>query len=667
MVSGNAVGKQRILGLSFILCICLVLFLLPELSGQARAQGAGNGPRMALVIGNAEYGAMELPNARNDAESIAATLQTLDFEVKLVLDATHESFLKQVERFAEATVTRDASAVLFYYAGHGVQLGGKNYLIPVDAGIADVDTLVSESVHFDDLLELLDRSKAFKMVFLDACQNNPFQNRIEHFKAGLAPPPDVSGFLIGFATQPGKVAYDGAGRNSPYASALLSHLRAPGEEVLTVMAEVNKHVRKDTGGAQVPYVQFSVKPEFFFKPGSETAEDLEGRLWQLSARQQDPQLISLYLQKYPEGRFAGEARTLLDEAGGPSALSLSEPQVQLASLEQEIWTNALDARNRSLLEYYIERFPAGKNIEQARKLVNQMVSDNPDNLTPAQLCRQFATHPNDATVIYQGTSLNRLTKNAGAAIQSCEKAVQSHPDDPHYKALLARAYAADGATDRAVDLYTQASEAGNTRALVSLGLLYELGQGVAKDPARARALFEQAYGNGSADGAINLAVSLYTGTGGPRDVERAITLLEYASSEGAARATFNLGVFAKEGLYKSREAAAGLFEKAANQGYAEGALAAAAIYDEGFHTDRSPEKASGLLLSALTADSGETLAKVTAEALTWSDETITEVQSKMKTAGYYDGALDGVPGPRFNRGLELWRLYGGAPVKDTAG
>ncbi|TYC48693.1 peptidase C14, caspase catalytic subunit p20 [Rhodobacterales bacterium] len=651
--------------------LALVLAVVAGLAGPAWAQGTEattqEGPRMALVIGNASYGSEELPNAENDAESIAATLETLGFDVTLVIDATQAKFLGALTTFSRKTVERGASAVLVYYAGHGVQLGGKNYLIPVDASIQDVDGLVNQSLHFDALLETIDSSDAFKMVFLDACQNNPFQNRIEHFKAGLAPPPDVSGFLIGFATQPGKVAFDGAGNNSPYATALLSHLRAPGQEVLSVMAAVNKHVRKDTGGAQVPYVQFSVKPEFFFKPGPEEEEDIEGRLWQLSARQQDPQLIGLYLQRYPEGRFVEEAEALLAETGAAATALPSAEPVQLASLEDEIWTNALDSRNRSLLEYYIERFPDGENVSQAKKLVTQMASDNPDNMTSAELCRQFATHPNDATVIYQGVSLSRLSRNASAAINACEKAAANHPDNPHYKALLARAYAADGDTDRSVALYKEASQADNTRALVSLGLLHELGQGVAKDPAKARALFEKAYANQSADGAINLAVSLYSGTGGERDVERAISLLEFASADGAARATFNLGVFAKEGLYKTPEEAVGLFEKAAEQGYAEGAIAAAAIYDEGFHTDKSPEKASGLLLSALTADSGETLAKITAEARSWSSATIEEVQSRMKTAGYYDGDLDGLPGPRFNRGLELWRLYGGTPVKSSAG
>ncbi|MES0808447.1 caspase family protein [Roseibium sp. SCPC15] len=644
----------------FSLVFSMSLVSASILGGGPFAQTGDTETRMAFVVGNANYGSDVLPNARNDAESMSATLQTLGFDVTLVLDATQEDFTRELKTFAEGAVQNDASAVLVYYAGHGVQLSGKNYLIPVDANIQDVDSLVSESLHFDQLLEQVGNSSAFKMVFLDACQNNPFQDRIGHFKAGLAPPPDVSGFLIGFATQPGKVAYDGAGNNSPYASALLSHLRAPGQEVLSVLAKVNKHVRKDTGGAQVPYVQFSVKPEFFFKPGQEAEQDLEGRLWQLSARQEDPELIGLYLRRYPEGRFAEEARSIIGNSNASPGTARSENPANVASLEDAIWTNALDSRNKSLLEYYIERFPNGQNVEQAKELVSQMASDNPDNMTPAELCRKFATHPNDSTIAFQGVSLNRLADNATAAINACQSAIQTFPEDAHYKSLLARAYAAVGNTDGAIDFYKQAASAGNTRALVSLGLLYELGQGVPKDLSAAREQFEQAYQNGSADGAINLAVSLYTGTGGPRDVQRAITLLEYASSEGAARATFNLGVFAKEGIYKSPEHAVEFFELAARQGYAEAALAAAAIYDEGFHIEKSPRKASELLLAALTADRGETLAKISAEALSWSRDTIIEVQSNMKTAGYYDGDLDGLPGPLFNRGLELWRLYGGS-------
>ncbi|POF34537.1 caspase family protein [Roseibium marinum] len=650
---------QRLLsGFSGLAC---GLLLVAICCGTASAQGELSGVRMALIIGNSNYTSEKLPNARNDAESIATTLRTLDFDVRLVLDATRDRFLGEIEEFAEDTLRRNASVVLVYYAGHGVQLAGKNYFIPVDAHISDVDSLVDQSVQFDELLNLIGKSSSFKMIFLDACQNNPFQGRIDSVGVGLAPPPDVSGFLIGFATQPGKVAFDGAGKNSPYTSALLANMHAPGQEVLSVLAEVNRYVRKDTGGAQVPYVQFSVKPEFYFLPGEKAEQDVEVRLWKLAAQQADPELIDLYMQRYPEGRYAGEARTLLEKAGSNLAgLGTRNPKSR-DTLEDEIWTNALASRNGSLLEYYIERFPNGRNLQQAKEIVTQIAPDDEANITPAELCRQFATHPNDATIIYRGVSLDRLAKNSAAATKACESAVRTFPEDPHYKALLARAYAAGGDTDRAIDFYKQAALAGNTRALVSLGLFYELGQGVPKNLATARALFEEAYSHGSTDGAINLAVSLYSGTGGARDVARAITLLEFASSEGAARATFNLGVFAKEGINKSAENAVAYFELAARQGYAEGALAAAAIYDEGFHTDKSPQKASELLLSALTTDNGEILSKVAADADSWSLDTIMAVQLRMKTAGYYDGALDGVPGPRFNRGLELWRLYGGSP------
>ncbi|GAB4525072.1 MAG: hypothetical protein Tsb0019_27150 [Roseibium sp.] len=618
---------------------------------------------MALVIGNANYGSEVLPNARNDAESIAATLQVLDFDVSLALDVSRDRFLELLADFAQESASREASVILVYYAGHGVQLAGKNYLIPIDANINNVDTLRQQSVHFDDLLEKIGNNSSFKLVFLDACQNNPFKDHLDSLEVGLAPPPDVSGFLIGYATQPGKVAYDGAGRNSPYATALMSHMHTPGQEVLSVLARVNRHVRKDTGGAQIPYAQFSVIPEFYFLPGTQAETSVENRLWTLSAQQADPDLIKLYLNRFPEGHFVEEARSLLENQRlrpetRPEAITTAES----SKLESTIWSIALASQSRSMLEYYIEHFPEGANLDHARKLVSLMPAENSQDLTAAELCRQFATHPNDATAIYPGVSLNRLARDSRAAIKACESARQIFAEDPHYKALLARAYAAAGDTELAVDLYKQAAAAGNTRALVSLGLLHELGQGVPRDLSQARSLYEQAYRNGSSDAAINLAVLLYSGDGGDRDVQRSISLLEFASSEGAARATYNLGVFAKEGIYKSPEQAVSIFELAARQGYAEGALAAAAIYDEGFHTDKSPEKASDLLLSALTVDSGETLAKITADPNSWSRATIVAVQSRLKAAGYYDGTLDGVPGPRFNRGMELWRLYGGSPA-----
>lgn len=132
--------------------ILVVSVSLPETS---RAQQLVTDTRMALIVGNSNYNGEKLPNARNDAESIAATLQTLRFDVTLILDATQESFLKKAEEFSQATIRRNANVVLVYYAGHGVQLAGKNYLIPVDSRISDIDTLVSDSIHFDELLKLV--------------------------------------------------------------------------------------------------------------------------------------------------------------------------------------------------------------------------------------------------------------------------------------------------------------------------------------------------------------------------------------------------------------------------------------------------------------------------------------------------------------------------------
>ncbi|WP_210202875.1 caspase family protein [Hartmannibacter diazotrophicus] len=615
--------------------------------------------RVALVIGNSAYASLNtLPNARNDAEAIAGTLKHLDFEVLLGVDIGREEMRTTIDRFRE--IARGASIAAVYYAGHGIQISGKNYLVPTDAVIHSADDVVATTVRFDDLLAELGRLDAFKIVFLDACQNNPLSSELGAFPDGLAPPPDVSGFLIGYATQPGKVAYEGAGRNSPYATALLTRMTARGVEVLPMLSKVNQDVRAQTGGWQVPYVQFSIKPEFYFAPGGREETDPETRLWHLATQQNDQDLLGIYLQRYPEGRFAEDARSLMakDIGSAPALADKARPSPP-ADAKEVLWSLIIDSRSRDLADLYLSRYPDGPHAGEARRLAASLVSDDVVSATPELLCERLATHPNDATANVSGVSLDRLARNADTAIAACAKAAERNDENAHYKALLARSYAAKGNVADAVANYQAAAAVGDTRALVSLGLLHEAGQGVPRDRAKAVSLYEEAVAKGSSDGAINLAVALYKGQGGTRDVPRAIELLKKASADGAARATYNLGVFAKDGIEGTPEEAAGLFVKAADQGYAAGAVSAAALYDEGAGVARSPETAADLLLRAVGTDDGETLEKLGSEARNWSPETIRRIQQRLADAGYYSAEVDGQPGPKFMAALRDWRLFGG--------
>lgn len=231
---------------------------------------------------------------------------------------------------------------------------------------------------------------------------------------------------------------------------------------------------------------------------------------------------------------------------------------------------------------------------------------------------------------------------------------------PHYVALLARAVAAGGGRDEAIGLYRTAAEAGDARAMVSLGLILEAGDGVAKDVAAAHALYEKAAGRGSADGAINLAVALMNGTGIEKNATRATALLRTASQGGSAIATYDLGVLAQQGVGGKPAEALEFFQRSTTLGDPRGYLAAGILLDEGRGVPKNAAAAADQVLRGVAADDGSAFDALTATASLWSPDTIKAVQSRLKGAHYYDGPIDGKGGPALKAPLKQWRLLGPA-------
>jgi TPR repeat protein len=311
---------------------------------------------------------------------------------------------------------------------------------------------------------------------------------------------------------------------------------------------------------------------------------------------------------------------------------------------------------RPLVERYLEVFPDGANAADARRLLEALPAAQDE--APVRQCERLAMHPRDATANTAGVEFSVLARNAAAAVAACEAAVEAWPDVPHLTALLARAKAAAGEKSVAVDLYRQAAAAGDLRAMVSLALLHETGDGVPRDLDAATRLFEQAAEGGSPDAAINLAVALFEGRGVERDVPRAIRLLEQASAAGSPIATFNLGVLTDRGVADTGTSALDLFLRAAREGEANGFRAAAVLLDEGRGVPADPEQAARLILRAVAADDGRTLAELIRPEATWRQPTIVALQSQLASAGHYEGRADGVSGPRLEPALRRWRNGG---------
>ena len=264
--------------------------------------------RVALVVGNSGYvHANALPNPVNDAGDMAKALAEVGFEVILGLDLSKSGFDGKVRDFARALEKVDVA--LLFYAGHGLQVSGKNYLVPVDAKLQVERDLDFEAISLDFVLKQmeLDRDDKTNIVFLDACRDNPLARNLARsmgtrsgtIAQGLAQVQAGVGTFIAYSTQPGNVALDGEGRNSPFTAALVKDLRLPDRNLNAVMIEVRKDVTAATGGKQVPWDLSALTGDFYFQlaaaPGTlprPDADAVQRRLRELEEelkKKSDPQ------------------------------------------------------------------------------------------------------------------------------------------------------------------------------------------------------------------------------------------------------------------------------------------------------------------------------------------------------------------------------------------
>jgi len=239
--------------------------MLAFVAGAGSASATG---RVALVIGNGAYQAAPvLANPANDATDVAASLQALGFVVLLRTDATRDDMARVIGQFVERA--RDADLALLFYAGHGVQLKGENYLLPVDVRTDTESAITLNSIDLSKLQEqIIESGPRANIIILDACRNNPFLDLIAAHRGvgvsrGLTPmDAKTVGSLIVFSTQPNSVAADGRGRNSPFTSALLAHMGERGLEIRQMISRVRKDVIAATGG-QVPWDNSSLVDDIY--------------------------------------------------------------------------------------------------------------------------------------------------------------------------------------------------------------------------------------------------------------------------------------------------------------------------------------------------------------------------------------------------------------------
>ena len=344
--------------------------------------------RVALVIGNGAYSHEPvLKNPPNDAHDMAAALRELGFQVteaidvdKATLDARLESYLGSAE---------GADIALLFYAGHGMQLDGRNLLIPIDAKLERRSSIDYEVVDVDRVTSEMESAAKTVLIFLDACRDNPLAGKFAGLSGrsagpsrGLAPPEITTsaGVLIAFSTAPGKVAADGDARNSPFTTALLRHIRTPGVEIKSVMTRVRADVAAATGDAQVPWDSNSLRTEIFLAPAQpastppSAAPAPDEPCLRLVAADAEPDEI---LEKDVEAGLKACAEGVgdhPDDARFAARLHVAK--------EQRAFKIAMTSSSSDAAEAYLVLYPSGRFTTRVRERLAALETSPPPPATP---------------------------------------------------------------------------------------------------------------------------------------------------------------------------------------------------------------------------------------------------------------------------------------------
>lgn len=383
----------RLWTLFVVLGLAMVLALPLAAPAQADA-------RVALVIGNGDYGGDlgRLKNPANDAALMADTLKGLGFDVALVQDADQKEMKRAIREFGQKLRNTGADGIgLFFYAGHGVQVEGENYLLPIGAEIAAEGDVELEAVSATSVLSQMQfAGNAVNLVFLDACRNNPLTRNFRSSSRGLARVDAPRGSFVGYSTAPGDVSDDGSNENSPYTAALVEALKTPGTSIEEAHRAVRAKVLAATNQRQTPWDSSSLtgpvvlakaaEPEAPAVAAIEPApaapaaagggnQQAELLFWDSIKNSDNPATFEAYLKQFPNGVFAGLAQAKLDELkakNGNAAPTQEQQAAAQVEAENAAWSGIKDSDNPALFEAFLKQFPGGNFAPLAQARLDQL-------------------------------------------------------------------------------------------------------------------------------------------------------------------------------------------------------------------------------------------------------------------------------------------------------
>lgn len=543
--------------------------LLAALWAAAASAQEPDGTRVALVIGNSNYEAVGLlPNPVNDAEAVGEAFARLGFDVTLGIDLDYAGTRRALQDFELKVATAEVAVVFF--AGHGIEIDGINYLIPIDAQLKRDTHVLDEAVPLDRVLTAVEQAGALRLVILDACRDNPFAAEMEMTAAGrsvgrgLARIEPGGSTIIAYAAREGTIADDGDGDHSPFTIALLQNLETPGLEVSFVFRRTRDDVMEATGGVQEPVIYASLgRDEFYFIPAAAApvpvqqpaAEPtIDGNVvaaYQAALAIDTIEAWESFLRYYSTGLYADLARAALnklrDDQRDGADLALLQPEAPAVPLPP-----------------VAEADPAAAAIAACdRYAAYEYDIDRPESVAPV---------PDE-----------ELAANARAALEACRLAIDLNPDDRRMQYQFARVAAEAGRNDEAYQAAIRAAELGSAQAMATVGLSYQFGIGVVQSYREAADWYLRAAEAGSSDGMLQLGYLYDQGLGVAFDLEESGRWFSRAAEAGNAAAITAIAYRHEygRGVEADPVEARYWYERAALRGDAYAMQALAGMYERG--------------------------------------------------------------------------------------
>jgi hypothetical protein len=408
------------------LSVSLLVALLAPVACQAE--------RVALLLGNSDYARPELDlvNPVNDVTALSEALRGNGFEVIEATDLDAEGMRAALAAFA--TKSEDAELALFFYAGHGVQMGGDNLLVGVGFDGASREALEQSSMTMREVRDTMVAAGAdASLIILDACRDAPFLDT-EGARSGLVRTSGGAGLLIAYSTDPGNVAYDGEGNNSVFTAALLDHINSPGLDVRLMLGRVRQAVVVETYGQQVPWVEEALIGEHVIstQPVDATQNDAladEVRMWRAAFSSPETGLMQAYLDSYPQGMFADVARERLTETVSLDPTDVAAAEATVAGQDLDALAAALTLLGR----------PVRAEPEAVSMALAQYLSERP-NLDVSAVGPVFEDAARSATILAAATaqqmrsdlvalrSIDRVLRVSENALGEIEAIAEENPD-----------------------------------------------------------------------------------------------------------------------------------------------------------------------------------------------------------------------------------------------